>query len=300
MKKLFFILLIFPIIGYSQVNTLPNSIGIGQNTNTAVPLHINKPGEVARFQGASPYVTFYDALNFKGYIQVIGDHLEIGSKNNHNIDFYTNNLPQFRIDGTSGQITAFQKINANNGIRLSGPLQAENESVGPPGSVLVSKGNATPAWEDRRVYFLATFPNGIFNLNSTSTYTFTSYSEYVDLNNNFNPTTGIFTVPATGLYQFSWKFVLSNPISNPTINEVLFSFIVRLNNSDASITKYRDTNLLPNYSNLSDNSGNYTIYLNENDQIAFGITQSNNQGQVLNLFTNGSGSDIRISGHRIF
>lgn len=74
---------------FAQVTTLPNSIGIGPNTSSDIPLHINKNGEVARFQGASPYVTFYNAQDFYGYLQAIGDHFEIGSKGLYNIDFYT-------------------------------------------------------------------------------------------------------------------------------------------------------------------------------------------------------------------
>ncbi|WP_255037330.1 complement C1q domain-containing protein [Lacihabitans soyangensis] len=275
MKKLFFILLIFPIIGYSQVNTLPNSIGIGQNTNTAVPLHINKPGEVARFQGASPYVTFYDALNFKGYIQVIGDHLEIGSKNNHNIDFYTNNLPQFRIDGTSGQITAFQKINANNGIRLSGPLQAENESVGPAGSVLVSRGNATPAWEDQKVGFEANGNIAGYN-NNTETILSGFASVSFNFGNGFNTSSGVFTAPTPGVYTFNLKLDIGITPSETSLNP---SIIRMFKNG----SQWKTTHYLFSTDNGYGNNieTKYIINLNQNDTVHFSFFQVS--GASLNI-----------------
>ena len=98
MKKLFALIFIGQC-SFGQVTTLPNAIGIGQNTLPSIPLHINKSGEVARFQGTSPYVTFYNSNNFYGYFQAIGDHFEIGSKGIYNIDFFTGNLPRLRIYG---------------------------------------------------------------------------------------------------------------------------------------------------------------------------------------------------------
>jgi hypothetical protein len=299
MKKLFFILLIFPIIGYSQVTTLPNSIGIGQNTLSTIPLHINKPGEVARFQGASPYVTFYDALNFKGYIQAIGDHLEIGSKNNHNIDFFTNNLPQFRIDGTSGQITAFQKINANNGIRLSGPLQAQGESVGAVGMVLVSKGNATPAWENQKVGFEATFPFGNFTLLHNAFSTPVSFLEYWDYDNNFTPSTGIFVVPSSGLYHFDWSFGITLPNGDPAVNQGKCRVALSLGGGTPFGFNYYDYKATMSSTSASI-SGFKTIKLNQGDSIQFSIYQSNENNRDAIILTNGSSADPIFHAYKIF
>lgn len=297
---IFFLLLTYSFGLKAQVSTLPNSIGIGQTINAAIPLHINKPGEVARFQGASPYVTFYNSLNFQGYIQAIGDHLEIGSKNNYNIDFYTNNLPQFRIDGTSGQITAFQKINANSGIRLSGPLQAEYESVGSPGSVLVSRGNATPAWEDQKVGFQASTPTAVFVplLHGTET-VINSFTEAWDYANCFNPATGTFTANSAGLYHFQWSFILINT-GAIALNSGFCAVNMEVNGSVINPEVNYTFKALAGYSS-STIQGFRCIKLNQNDQVKFKIYQSNESNTTVSLYSSGgSNLDPIFQAYKIF
>jgi len=144
MKKLLALFLMIQC-SFAQVTTLPHSIGIGQNTLSSIPLHINKAGEVARFQGTSPYVTFYNTNDFYGYFQAIGDHFEIGSKSLYNIDFYTGNQPRLRIYGDGSGITAYSKFNAGGGINLTGALRLSG-NAGTIGNVLMSIGNGTPIW----------------------------------------------------------------------------------------------------------------------------------------------------------
>lgn len=286
-------------ITVAQVTTLPNCIGIGQTINTAIPLHINKPGEVARFQGASPYVTFYNSLNFQGYIQAIGDHLEIGSKNNYNIDFFTNNLPQLRIDGTSGQLTAFQKINANNGIRLSGPLQAENESVGPAGSVLVSRGNATPAWENQKVGFQATFPNGTFILTHNAYSTPISFNEHWDYDNNFTPSTGTFIAPSSGLYHIDWSFIISLNNGDPAVNQGRCRLTVYLNGHPAFGDNMYDYKATMSIGSTTI-SGFKTLKMSQGDSIQFSIYQSNENSRDARILTGGTSGDPLFHIYKVF
>jgi hypothetical protein len=288
MKKIIFSLslLMCYMTSLAQVTTLSNSIGIGQNTLSTIPLHINKPGEVARFQGASPYLSFYNSLNFQGYIQAIGDQLEIGTKNNFNLVFYTNNLPQFNIDGTSGQVTAFQKINALGGLKLSGSLQAQGESVGADGMVLVSKGNATPAWEDQRVGFRAqsTF---ISVPNYTETQ-FTSFSiPFFNDGSGFNNATGAFTAPSNGLYTFNIKCIVG---VTPTPLDNFRAQIRLIKNSTVVMNFGGEFKTFDNYTNTVET--NFLIKLLQNDVVNFSLLQVSPNLTSVNVQTEISGFKV--------
>ncbi len=207
MKKLFFILLISPIVGYSQVTSLPNSIGIGQNTLSTIPLHINKPGEVARLQGTSPYVSFYDGLNMNGYIQAINSAFEIGSKNNYPLDFYTGNQLRFYIGGNTGQAYFLRKLFADDGLQVQGNLAiygplSSNNNVGTSGQILTSNGSSAPTWETHKVGFEA---NGNIAGYNNNTETILSGFAGVSFNfgNGFNTSSGVFTAPTPGVYTFN-------------------------------------------------------------------------------------------------
>ncbi|MCU0323767.1 MAG: hypothetical protein MUF45_00735, partial [Spirosomaceae bacterium] len=108
LKKLILSLILLPwglVDGFSQVSTLPHSIGIGQNTISSIPFHIRKDGEVARFQGLSPYISFYEGNNFNGFIQAFSTSLGIGTKNSRDMIFYVNDIPRINISGSTGFIT---------------------------------------------------------------------------------------------------------------------------------------------------------------------------------------------------
>ncbi|MFY7911779.1 MAG: hypothetical protein ACOVO2_19615 [Emticicia sp.] len=215
--------LFFAFVGLcsiAQVQTLPNSIGIGTGINSSIPLHINKNGEVARFQGTWPYATFYDGINMNGYLQAINSTFEIGSKNYYDLNLYTGDAPRININGNNGMVTVNQKLIAQNGIKLTGPLQAQGESVGADGMILVSRGNATPAWEERKIGFSSHLNTSQGFPNYTEGFLSGFQQRFDDGGDNFNPITGVFTVPSSGLYHFKSTAVIAKFVnSDPSINE---------------------------------------------------------------------------------
>lgn len=292
MKKIILILLISQI-AYSQVTTLPNSIGIGQNTNTAIPFHIKKNGEVARFEGTWPFVSFYDGITMNGYIQGIYPTFEIGTKNNFNLNFFTGNAQRLSIDGTNGMATFSQKINANNGLKLTGPLQAQGESVGAVGMVLVSNGNATPAWEDKRVGFQAGLISEATFLNNTES-GFGSFTETLDYTNSFDNASGEFTVPSSGLYAFVLNVPIRSNAGGPISNKPCIIRLIR--NGINEDSRFLSFDLHQFYFN----SIQCTFYtsLTVNDIISFTFFQVSGVDVMVPNYLNGGRTMITC--HKVF
>jgi hypothetical protein len=275
MKKLFTLIFIGKC-SFAQVTTLPNSIGIGQNTLSSIPLHINKNGEVARFQGTSPYVTFYNGSNFYGYLQAIGDHFEIGSKSLYNIDFFTGNQPRLRIYGDGSGITAYSKINAGGGINLTGALRLSN-NPGTIGNVLMSVGNGTPIWgtvnENPQIGCKATF-SSIVLPNNTSV-PITAFSEVFDDGNNFNPTTGVFTVPSAGKYSIEGRITVSKRFesdANIAYGNAILGILVNATLVKEDILPYKTGYIGGVYPHVFFNQ---VLSLNQGDTVSFSVNQSN-------------------------
>lgn len=301
MKKLFLLtsFVLSFITSFAQVSINPNNIGVGPTTNPLIPLHINKNGELARFQGSSPYVSFFDGLNMNGYIQAINSTFEIGSKNYYDLNFYTGDVPRVNINGSTGMVTVNQKLITQNGIKLTGPLQTQGESVGADGMVLVSKGNTTPAWENQKVGFQATFPNGNFTLPPNTFATPTSFTEHWDYDNNFTPSTGTFTVPSSGLYHFDWNFTIALFNGDPAVNQGRCRVIIYVNGSQAfgeTSYEYKATMSV----GTASISGFKTIKLNQGDNVQFSIYQTNENNINARIFTNGSAADPLFHGYKIF
>jgi hypothetical protein len=289
MKKIIFSLSLslYYTVSLAQVTTLPNSIGIGQNTNAAIPLHIKKNGEVARLEGTWPYISFYDGITMNGYIQGIYPTFEIGTKNNFNLNFFTGNAQRLSIDGTNGQVTASQKINANGGLKLTGPLQAQGESVGADGMVLVSKGNATPAWEDQKIGFSANSP--ILNIPTNSETFFSGFSILFNDGNDFDAGLGEFTVPSSGLYSFHIKCKIGIPPVN--LNNVAGIIKIIKNGVELQQVQKIYSILTTGYSNSLEST--FNIKVSTNDIISFSFFHSSGPGNNLNV-------NAEISGYKIY
>lgn len=285
-----FVVVFFTVhLCYGQVTTLPNSLGIGPGTVPTIPLHINATAEVARLQGTTPYISMYDGIFMNGYIQAINNSLEIGSKNNYDINFYTGDSQRININGTSGIVTINQKLTAQNGIKLTGPLQAAGESVGANGMVLVSRGNATPAWEERKIGFAAYLSNNII-LTTGVEASINGLTEHFDDGFNFDPTTGEFTVPIAGVYHFNVHayFASSSSLSNVPVR-------LSMHNHGSPLSQFI---YLIGFSSVfgAGVSSAFTAKLEAGDVISFRVTQSSGANQTL---LNYSGT-ITIAGYKVY
>ncbi|MFN4146941.1 MAG: hypothetical protein ACK4GN_14040 [Runella sp.] len=147
MKKILFIICLINISPlYPQVSTNPNSIGIGQNTNSVIPLHINKNGELIRVQGNSPYISFWEGNNYNGFIQAFSTSLGIGTKNSRDLIFYINDAPKMSINGNTGNIKTENLLHINGGLALTSEFFAGGNS-GASGQILYSSGpGGAPYW----------------------------------------------------------------------------------------------------------------------------------------------------------
>jgi hypothetical protein len=260
----------------AQVKMEPNSIGVGQNLSSSIPLHINKTGEIASFEGANPFISFYNGSSFYGYFQAITDHLEIGSKNNLNIDLFANNLPQLRIYGDGSGITAYSRLNANAGINLTDALRLSG-FAGSFGNVVKSFGNTTPLWgsviENPQIGFKCN-ANYSFKMDLNQDYLITNVEEVFDNGNNFNPVTGVFTAPSAGLYRFEGNFSVSKEnFVHPNIHWGIFNLITKINGLDTSNSHLPLT--IASESIKVHLSFTETIKLNQGDQVSFAVSQTN-------------------------
>jgi hypothetical protein len=299
MKKVLILLL---LCSRAVVAQPPMSIQIGAGTLPSLPIHVNYSGELARFQGTNPYLTFYNGANWNGYVQAFGNIFAIGTKNNFNLDLYTADLARFTIDGTTGQSTAHQRFNAVSGINLIGPLRVAGNNVGTSGDVLMSLGNGTPAWAsvsfNPQVGCQVTFPSVFTIPHNTDTFLL-GFTEYYDTSNNMNPLTGEFTVPSSGVYHFEGKLSLAKlNNANPDIANGIMVIDIVVNNSD------RDRIIL-DFRTLVQSTAPHRLYqntlnLNANDVVKFKVRQINEHANSIILTANGSSNDTRFTIYKIY
>ncbi|GAB2637464.1 hypothetical protein GCM10027035_33980 [Emticicia sediminis] len=302
MKKAFlFLSFLISTLSQAQVSTLPHSIGIGQNTLSTIPLHVNKNGEVARFQGTSPYVSFYEGGNWNGYVQAYNNVFALGTKNTFDLNFYTDDLLRLRINASNGQVYAQERFNALSGINLTGPLRVAGNNVGQLGDVLMSLGNGTPAWgsiaSNPQIGFRATYTSGFSIPYNTNTF-LTGFIEEYDDGNNFANATGEFTVPSAGLYRFEYKMVIDRVPPNPVINNGLLRVKLIVNgNLQSQITfDFKDVG-----GGLVSKFGFESLKLNQNDIVKFEVYQINENLNPVNIFANnGSGGDPVFVVYKIY
>lgn len=295
MKKLLLCLFITQI-SLAQVSTLPHSIGIGSGTLSNIPLHINKNGELARFQGVTPYISFYDNALMNGYIQAINNTFELGSKNNYDITFYTGDTQRLKIYGDGSGITAFSRINAGAGINLIGAFRVAN-NPGFLGDVLMSLGDGTPVWssinQNPQIGFQASFfaAGGYIVPNATENF-LSGFNELFDDGNSFDKTTGIFTAPSAGLYAFDLSFPIPILPSSPDVRGYLRLY---LNNT---LSQQHNFIIRSSASYANNITAAFRIKLQQNDTVKFSILQAT--GGSLDIGDSGSLTSKALIGYKIY
>jgi hypothetical protein len=307
MKNLIILILLLPLMGLgdfatAQVSTLPHSIGIGQNTLSSIPFHINRNGEVARFQGTNPFVTFYNGANWIGYVQAFGSTFSIGTYNFSPIGFYVDGVEQAKITGL-GDLSVRNLIRANGGILLDNALGlgtgGGGMDFGADGSVLVATGTTSnpPKWEERRAGFQIKLPNGILIIDHNLSTAINNCQELYEFGDSFNPVTGEYTVQKTGLYQLEVRLPVA-PFTISPINNGLFSFDIYINGTAARrIDKdFRS----PVQSTTPHIILSETMYLSAGQVVSFRVKQKNEVATDVSITTNGSISDGLISMWKIF
>ncbi|GAB3524576.1 C1q-like domain-containing protein [Emticicia fontis] len=295
MRKLF-LLLFTTQISIAQVSTLPTSIGIGTGTLSTIPLHINSVGEVARFQGTTPYVSFYDNALLNGYIQAINNSFEIGSKNNYTITFYTGDTQRLKIYGDGSGITAYTRINAGAGLDLVGSLRV-GDNAGTLGDVLMSLGNGTPVWssisQNPQVGFQASlFPVGGYEVPNASETFLNNFNEQFDDGSNFDKVTGVFTAPSSGLYAFDIDIKIPNLTSSPNIPGY-----IRLYRNDI-ISQQRNFIISTSSSYGNGVETSFRLKLQQNDTVKFSFFQAS--GSNIDIGDNGSLTTRTVTCYKIY
>jgi hypothetical protein len=289
MKKILTLLLLHHTI-FAQVTTLPNSIGIGKPTESTIPFHINAPSstfEIARFQGVSPFISFYNSNTLTGYIQPFSNIFSIGAGANMNFQIKSDNLVRLNINGVSGISTVYKRMDFIEGISMSGPLIAHGFTAGTSGQVLVSQGNsAAPIWQDRstgqEIGFSAYLRNDT-TINNSQNYIMRFMYEIYDDGNNFNPNTGEFTAPKSGLYHFT---VTPHIANNTTIIPIGNSVVITAM-----------TNLLVNNTLVRNNITQTTINGTYGSSIQYSAQLKLNAGDKVTVqFAQSSGSTQKLSG----
>lgn len=276
----------------AQVQTLPNSIGIGTGINSSIPLHINKNGELARFQGTWPYVTFYDQNTNLGYLQAINNTFIVSSYNNADLGFYVNQTEIMKINGLSGNITANYRLNTNSELNVVGALMM-NGNTGTAGQILVSNGTTSPSWEQRKVGFQAGLVSSTTILNNTETI-LSQFNEKFDFTNSFDNSGGEFTAPSSGLYEFQVNIGISPSGSTAIVNKPAYIRMYKNGVSHEQINHSFD--VLQSYGNCI--SSTFHISLEANDIIYFTFFQLS--GITLTLPNSLNGNGRLITCYKVF
>ena len=304
MKKTI-ILLLFGFQVSAQVSTLPNAIGIGNNTDPNVPFHINKSiSEQIRLQGTTPFISFYEGATAKAYLQGFSGGIVLGSYGSSDVHLYTGFTPRLTVLGTNGFVginksNPSQPLDVTGNVQFSGALRP-NGQAGGVGQFLMSTGAFAPQWttisENPQIGFQATFPSS-FSIPHGTNPLLAGFTEDYDDGNNFADFAGEFTVPSVGLYRFEYKMIIDRIPPNPIINNGKLIIRLMVNGSVKCQTEFE-------YEDSGTNSitkhGFESIKLNQNDIVRFQVFQVNEHGNTVRIHANGGSNDPLFIGYKIY
>jgi len=182
------------------------NVGIGTSIPSA-PLHIKSSSpEILRLDGVYPYISFFHAGNYKGYLWHDGTRMELGSSTNEPVVIsanYNSNPAFFTPNGRLGLgiSNPTERLDVNGSINLNGLIKV-NGNAGTPGQILTSNGASNPTWSSaalsNNIRFSVLFGEG----SSTS-----GYATILSTHYNLNPaevgisSSGI-SILRSGLYHF--------------------------------------------------------------------------------------------------
>jgi hypothetical protein len=185
-------------------------------------------------------------------------------------------------------------LDVNGDLNITGTLMLSSDP-GTSGQVLTSNGSGDPTWTNSanpQVGFKA-FLIATISVPTFVDTTLESFVENFDDGNNFDPTTGVFIAPSTGLYHF--EFISSWDTPGPTYSDIPIYQRIKLNGgTNEQIT----AKVSLTTSSTESVVATYNLKLNPGDKIAFSVVQ--NAGANLNLFANGGTGDTKISGFQVY
>ncbi|PHN05124.1 tail fiber domain-containing protein [Flavilitoribacter nigricans] len=92
------IMLYSGITASAQVVLKPTQIGINENNPAQnVSLHIRDNFESIRLDGSSPFISFYNGTDYRGYLYMTGDQMYLYNRKNGSIFFGANNAAKMTI-----------------------------------------------------------------------------------------------------------------------------------------------------------------------------------------------------------
>ena len=272
---------------------LTDKVGLGTNTpgadldirssepGTRAILHLGNSDRSHRLDFSSgsnsqnPYIIWED-----------GDKLTFGSGTGLS---FTNQM-QIESNGNVGigiTTTADAKLDVEGQIKIRG---------GSPGNgkILTSDASGLATWEDKN-------PVAAFNATLTSTVALTgnteaqlvTFYENFDDGNGFNPTTGVYTVPSSGVYQFMIKVLWT---STASLSGIEAWTSIKVNGGNY----FRFDDLIDFVTSSDRNSSFVSFLLNVSagDEITF-FTKIYNSTNAISAWGNGSTNSTNVSGFKI-
>ena len=272
---------------------LSHKVGIGTNspsvnldivspaTDESSNLHLGNSDRSHRLDISSGRSSLYPYIVWE-----TGDKLAFGSGSGLSFT----RLMQIESNGDVGigiLTTPDSKLDVNGQIKIRG---------GSPGNgkILTSDANGLATWEDKN-------PVAAFNATLTSTIALTGYTEAqlvtfyenFDEGNGFNQTTGVYTVPSSGVYKFMIKVLWT---STASLSGIEASTSIKINGGNY----FRFDDLIDFVTSSDKNSSFVSFLLNVSagDEITFHVEVYNSTNNI-SAYGNGSTSSTNVSGFKI-